>query len=245
MKQHRTAILLSIYTGVLAQSDYDMPQPRAEGGGGSSGGSSSAPAVIVSPGLGLPRPSFDRALFSRIKLTHGVMAAMAFAAFFPLGAIAIRTKPGRFALFAHLGLQILAFAFFAVAVAMGMWMSATLEPFGADFWNEPHAIIGLTVFGLLAVQAILGIIHHLIYRRKGKRQVWSYAHVWNGRILITLGIINGGLGMQLASVSRAGKIAYGVCAGLIWVVWMVIAVISDFKEKPKADEKPVAESEVK
>lgn len=102
-------------------------------------------------------------------------------------------------------------------------------------------IIGLTIFGLLAVQALLGIIHHIMYKRKGKRQVWSYAHIWTGRALITLGIINGGLGMQMADVSRAGKIAYGVCAGFIWVVWMVIAVASDFRKTPKVDNEPMME----
>lgn len=95
------------------------------------------------------------------------------------------------------------------------------------------------MFGALAVQALLGIIHHIMYKRRGKRQVWSYAHIWTGRALITLGIINGGLGLQLAKNSRASKIAYGVCAGFIWVVWMVIAVASDFRKKPEAEKEPV------
>lgn len=71
--------------------------------------------------------------------------------------------------------------------------------------------------------------------------MWSYAHIWTGRILITLGIINGGLGMQLAKVSRDGKIAYGVCAGFIWVVWMAIAVASDIRKSPKTDNKRIME----
>ena len=50
------------------------------------------------------------------------------------------------------------------------------------------------------------------------------AHVWVGRILITLGIINGGLGLQLDGTStRAENIAYGVIAGLIWVAFMYVA----------------------
>ena len=105
-------------------------------------------------------------------------------------------------------------------------------------FNHHHIIIGEVVFALLASQAVFGIIHHILFRRKGRRQVWSYAHIWTGRILVTLGIINGGLGMQLANVSRAGKIAYGVLAGLIWVVWMATAVASEFK---KSDSEPMIE----
>lgn len=47
--------------------------------------------------------------------------------------------------------------------------------------------------------------------------------------------------MQLAKVSRDGKIAYGVCAGFIWVVWMAIAVASDIRKSPKTDNKRIME----
>lgn len=120
---------VSFNTGasVLAQGAYD-----------SSGQSSGGPTVVVSPGLGQPaQPTIDRALFSRVKITHGAIATMAFAAFFPLGAIAIRTVPGRLALITHLSLQFLAYAFFTASVGMGIWMSHTLEPFGADFVRRP------------------------------------------------------------------------------------------------------------
>jgi hypothetical protein len=82
---------------------------------------------------GKPPKPFDRETFSRVELTHGVMATMAFAAFFPLGAIAIRTIPGRLALGVHLFLQVLGYAFFIAAFGMGIWMAHTLEPIGADF----------------------------------------------------------------------------------------------------------------
>jgi hypothetical protein len=36
------------------------------------------------------------------------------------------------------------------------------------------------------------------------------------------GIINGGLGLQLAANTKKGKIAYGVVAGVVAVVYMVL-----------------------
>jgi hypothetical protein len=65
---------------------------------------------------------------------------MAFAAFFPLGAIAIRTIPGRLALGVHLVLQFLGYAFFIAAVGMGVWMSHTLEPLGANLVSSIHTM---------------------------------------------------------------------------------------------------------
>ena len=47
-------------------------------------------------------------------------------------------------------------------------------------------------------------------------------HIWHGRILIILGIVNGGLGLQLADNTTSGEIAYGVVAGVIFVVYIVV-----------------------
>jgi hypothetical protein len=57
--------------------------------------------------------------------------------------------------------------------------------------------------------------------------VWSYLHLYNGRIMITLGIVNGGLGLFLAGAANGLKIAYGVIAGVIWLVWMAAAVFGE------------------
>jgi hypothetical protein len=64
-----------------------------------------------------------------------------------------------------------------------------------------------------------------------------------GRILITLGMINGGLGLLLAdNASRGEKIAYGVIAGFIWLLWMVIAVLGELSMARNAGPRPVAAS---
>ena len=43
---------------------------------------------------------------------------------------------------------------------------------------------------------------------------------------MTLGIINGGLGLQLSGNTTKGEIAYGVIAGVIWLAWVAVAVMS-------------------
>ena len=54
-------------------------------------------------------------------------------------------------------------------------------------------------------------------------------HIWMGRILITLGTVNGGLGLLYsANATKGEQIAYGVVAGVIWAsrIAIVIAVLA-------------------
>lgn len=50
-------------------------------------------------------------------------------------------------------------------------------------------------------------------------------HIWLGRLLITLGMINGGLGLLLSANASTGEyIAYGVIAAVIWVAYVALVV---------------------
>ena len=55
--------------------------------------------------------------------------------------------------------------------------------------------------------------------------------------MITLGIINGGIGLYLAGASNSLKIAYGVVAGIMWVLWMLFAVLGEFRRLVSGDKK--------
>lgn len=77
-----------------------------------------------------------------------------------------------------------------------------------------------------------------------KKTAWTHLHVWYGRVLIFLGIVNGGLGLYLASdtpaYSRAGTIAYSVLAGTSGTVLLalVLYTLADARgEKGEAEGK--------
>lgn len=54
-------------------------------------------------------------------------------------------------------------------------------------------------------------------------------HVWAGRVLITIGMINGGLGLLLsADGTRNDYIAYGATAGSIWVLFGGVSAYRDW-----------------
>jgi len=77
-------------------------------------------------------------------------------------------------------------------------------------------------------------MHHIYFKRVGRRTFWSQAHIWLGRAGITLGIINGGLGLELAENTRKGEIAYGVIAGVIWLVYVAVIIFGEIKRKKSA-----------
>lgn len=62
--------------------------------------------------------------------------------------------------------------------------------------------------------------------------------MWLGRIIITLGIINGGLGFLLADNTRSGAIAYGVIAAIVWLAYVVAAVIGERKRSRVVHQPP-------
>jgi hypothetical protein len=65
----------------------------------------------------------------------------------------------------------------------------------------------------------------LFWSKQQKSEFVAIYHIWMGRILITLGMIQGGLGLLFSdNATRGENIAYGVIAGVIWVSWIVIVI---------------------
>lgn len=96
--------------------------------------------------------------------------------------------------------------------------------------NNAHPIIGIVVISLIILQPVLGVVHHNYFKRTSKRTFWATVHVWLGRALILLGIINGGLGLQLSDNTTAGEIAYGVIAGVVFLIYIAVIVVMGRKK---------------
>lgn len=68
-----------------------------------------------------------------------------------------------------------------------------------------------------------------MFKKYRRRTFWSYGHLWLGRIIITLGIINGGLGLNLANNTTRGKIAYGIFAAVMFSAFVAASVYGEIK----------------
>lgn len=130
----------------------------------------------------------------------------------------------------------MAYVLYIAAFAIGVYM-VHQAPSDLGFLHNAHPIIGIILFVLLLFQPALGLAHHFMFKKHSRRVVWSYGHIWFGGIVITLGIINGGLGLQLAkrtyffAPENGTIVAYGVVAGIIWLVYMASAVYGEMKRK--------------
>ncbi|KAL8830022.1 MAG: hypothetical protein Q9170_005923 [Blastenia crenularia] len=192
-----------------------------------------ANALFVSLALaqgenGAPSPSESKfeAKLNRIAITHGVLMSFAWVIVAPLGAILIRALSNRNTVRVHYMTQIFAYVLALTGMALGIYL-AVKPDYIIDTY---HPVIGLVVIGLATVQPVLGTVHHRIYKSRKQTTWWATAHVWLGRIIITLAIINGGLGLRLSDNTRKGEIAYGVVAGVVWLVWMGFAVWAEAKK---------------
>jgi len=68
-----------------------------------------------------------------------------------------------------------------------------------------------------------------------------HIHLWLGRIVLALGIIDGGLGFRLSDTlkgpkwSDGWKIAYGVLGGFVWIVYVGVCIVwVELKQIPRA-----------
>ncbi|KAF4545850.1 Integral membrane protein [Lasiodiplodia theobromae] len=161
----------------------------------------------------------------RILTAHGVLACMAFIIFFPTGAISLRMLHFRGAVWVHVGMQGFAFLMFIIAFGMGIYLTKD------NYASETHPTIGKVVLVMLFIQFILGHLHHRFFKKNTRRGYWSHGHLWLGRIVITLGIVNGGLGLELADQGKGAYIAYGVVAGIVWFLYVAVAVYGELTRK--------------
>lgn len=170
-------------------------------------------------------------------IAHGVLASLAFVILFPSGSIAIRLASFPGIVWLHAAFQVFAYLVYIAAFGLGVYLATQL-----NVLNNYHPIIGIVVMVVIFFQPIFGFLHHSLFKKYGYRTFWSYAHIWLGRIAITLGIINGGLGLKLADSmrmsSRSGMIAYGVVAGFMWLLWVAAIVIGERRRKRASQDPP-------
>lgn len=181
------------------------------------------------PGFDNDGPPFggDAALGNRVIMIHGALASLAFVGLFPIGGILIRIASFTGLIWVHAALQIVAYVIYFLAFGMGVYLMRNLNN---TISSHTHPALGGILFIVLLSQPVTGFIHHRMFKKRGRRTGWSHVHLFIGRIAIVLGIINGGLGINLAGdVSIGGKVAYGIFAGIMLIAYIASIVIGEMR----------------
>lgn len=207
-----------------ASTGSNSGSSSSPGSDSSSSGGDNSSAKFSNAGAGFNGWSVSKQ--NHMIYAHGALAALAFVALFPIGGILIRVASFTGLIWVHAALQLVAYLIYIVAFGLGVYMASQER-----LLTNAHPIIGIVLFIILLAQPVFGILHHRLFKKYGHRTLWSYAHLSVGRIAILLGLINGGLGLRLADASRSAKIAYGVCAALVGVVYIAAVVFGERRKR--------------
>lgn len=90
--------------------------------------------------------------------------------------------------------------------------------------KSAHTQIGTAVCWAMLIQPALGWFHHRHYLRHQARGAVSHAHVWYGRALVLLGLVNVGLGLQLTSASATLMGVYAILAAVVGAFYASIKI---------------------
>ena len=146
-----------------------------------------------------------------LVIIHAICLGGAFVLLFPLGVVLLRW-------FGSVKFHWILQVFSAMVCLIGLVIAIVLSIMDPEYknLNEGHQIIGIVVVAALFLQAALGYMHHLKYKKLGRRTWISHAHLWTGRVLIAIGMLNAVLGFLLADNTAA---ATGV--GIVSIVVLI------------------------
>lgn len=85
----------------------------------------------------------------------------------------------------------------------------------------------------MVAQPFLGWMHHRNYVKHQRRTKVSYGHIWFGRTLMLIGIVNGGTGLQLSGASSGPIIAYSVIGAIVFSAYTGGIVLKEVRLRGK------------
>ncbi|KAI9830524.1 MAG: hypothetical protein M1819_005482 [Sarea resinae] len=100
----------------------------------------------------------------------------------------------------HMVNQIVGALFVLVGACIGFYMSPQYNR--SKHFNSAHQVLGLLAFIAVIVQIVIGCVGRRIYKKTQQKHPYlGLSHIWNGRILIVVGIANGAVGFVFAGTT--------------------------------------------
>lgn len=201
----------------------------------------------------LQKRDFDNfTIFNRIRNAHACIMSIVFIVLYPLGAISLHL-PIEYVPFLkntylrqkvtamHVPIQVLGTVMMVGAMGLGLRLGHDV-----GYLSHPvhaHVVIGLLVVcTILIFQPAMGILQHRHFKKTGGKSVFAYAHRWLGRGAIALGIVNNGLGFQLARtnviVPTRSLVRNFVLMAFLVSIWFALVMFDTFqarRTKPAAN----------
>ena len=160
-------------------------------------------------------------------IIHAVLTCLAFLFLMPLGAIYLRVL-GSFRW--HWINQLFACLIAFIGVGLGFYLSTIYNH--TKSFNSAHQIIGILLAIALAIQLSLGYFHHRIFKRTQGSTLYALIHRYFGQLTIVVAVVNGGLGLPLASNTR-GLAVYITLVIIAMAVYFGVLAFNRFRSVHK------------
>ncbi|ETI27694.1 hypothetical protein G647_00143 [Cladophialophora carrionii CBS 160.54] len=149
---------------------------------------------------------------------HGLLFTLAFLVGYPLAIYLLRsprTAAAGTAFNYHWTINALSSVSVSIGAIIGFMNSRSISIF--------HQYLGILIVCALAAQTVLGWRHHVVFVATGGRKTWmSAVHVWLGRAVLPVGMVNAVLGLMLR---RYGWLTISLCVALAVVEVVVLTLV--------------------
>ncbi|KAK9801578.1 hypothetical protein SCARD494_00630 [Seiridium cardinale] len=147
---------------------------------------------------------------------HAVIMVFCFVGLFPFGIFVLRLGNWVRWHAVNQGLALI-----GVVVGFGLGVHTSYFYNRSKKFNDAHQVIGILLFIFVLAQFVLGFMHHRIYKKTQQPTKLAPVHVWMGRVIIPVGVINAFLGFRFAQSPQYNW----VIAGLVIFIFPVMALI--------------------
>lgn len=163
---------------------------------------------------------------STTMASHGILMGATMLILFPCGALLRRVAPGS-SIWAHAGIQSVALILTIAGAGLGTSIGKSTGQ-----GSSSHALLGIAVTVLMALQPVWGLLQHRHFKCFGNRGAFGLLHQILGGGAILLGIVNGGLGLQLAgTIGSPGGNAYVLVAAILGSILLTMVIATVFAKR--------------
>ncbi|KAI1389421.1 putative iron reductase domain protein [Hypoxylon trugodes] len=158
-------------------------------------------------------------------MMHAIIMVLTFVGLYPFGVFVLRL--GSWVRWHGIN-QAFAFVLTIIGSSLGFSISGTYNR--SKKFNTAHQVIGILIFIFIFAQFAIGFLNHRKFKQTQQKTKMAPIHVWMGRVIIIMGVINGFLGFPLAQSSQFNY----VLAGLVLFIFpgmLLILVVKRFLQK--------------
>ncbi|XMA17515.1 hypothetical protein WAI453_010306 [Rhynchosporium graminicola] len=186
------------------------------------------------PSMGATTDKVSKSMPRYAGIIHGAVLGASFMMFYPIGVVIIHGSSLRNAFTYHWILEVSLTTTCILTIGSGVYLSPSGVKF-RDYLGMHQMLGGLVCCGLI-LQILSGYRHHVTFLRTIRKSWWSHGHIWLGRVVLTLGVVNTKLGLDCSGSQGRVVILWWTSLGAYVACLVYILVRKCGRKNAKGDE---------